>query len=192
MAAESPNAVVLQDWKTAKVYEITNGVKPERELQLNVLAYLARLHGHRIDKLEAIFILRDWSKVRASKVGGPPIVIVQIPLWSEEKALAYITERVALHRGVREGTIPLPECSAEDRWADKDKWAVKKPGRKSAVRVLDWEAEAAVFISSKDLKNHYIERRPSESLRCQFYCSAAPVCSQWASIREAQGEDEVE
>lgn len=185
--------IVLQDWKTAKVNEVINGIKPERELQLNCLAYLARLHGYQVDAIEAIFILRDWSKVRAHKGGGYPpqqVHVAPLPLWDNDRAAAYIRERVTLHRNVREGRVPLPDCTEEERWADPDKFAVMQKGRKRATKLCDWEAEAVAYINNKDLKDAYIERRPSTSTRCQFYCSAAPVCDQWAVIRAQQEEAE--
>ena len=185
---------MMQDYKTAKVNEVMYGVKPERELQLNCLAELARLHGHQIDGLEAIFILRDWSKVRAANGGGyPPLGVARIPvpLWDSERAQRYLAERVALHRAVREGAIPPPECSPEERWQDPDKWAVMQPGKKRALKLCDWEAEAVAYANNVN-KPTYIERRPSVSVRCQFYCSVAPVCDQWAAIRPATGNEETD
>lgn len=189
---DSEGRMVLQDWKTAKVNEVINGIKPERELQLNCLAYLAHLHGYQVDALEAIFILRDWSKVRAAKDGGYPqqqVHVAKLPLWAPEEAARYIGERVALHFRVRTGIDPLPDCTAEERWASPDRFAVMQKGRKRATKLCDWEAEAVAYINNKGLKDAWVERRPGESLRCQHYCSAAPVCSQWAAIRAQQEED---
>ena len=183
---------ILQDWKTAKVYEIINGPKPERELQLNVLAWLAKLHGYQIDAVEDIFILRDWSKVQAARRPGYPqkqVVVIRMPLWPMEKAEAYVQERIALHKAVREGGV-LPECTREERWADPDAWAVMRPGNKRAVKLLTWEAEAYAYINQKGKPGDYVEQRPAESIRCAYYCLAAQVCSQWADMKPAETMDD--
>ena len=186
---------VLQDYKTAKVGELMRGVKAERELQLNCLAYLARLHGYSVDKLEAIFILRDWSKVRAAKDPTYPqkqVEVVELPLWPAWRAAMYMTERTALHRNVREGTIPLPDCTDEERWASPEKFAVKKPNTKRALRLFDTEEAALEYIvTEKKAKGAYVEHRPGENIRCAFYCAAAPVCDQWQAIK-TDGEDEAD
>ncbi len=105
--------VAIQDWKTAGVNELMSGVKAERHQQLNVYKVLAELNGYRVSALSAVFILRDWSKVRAAVEAGkvslssqpapggyPPkhIVDYDIPMWPQDEAFRYIHERVMLHK----------------------------------------------------------------------------------------------
>lgn len=107
---------VIQDWKTAKTDELIRGVKLEREQQLNIYRVLAELNGQRIGALQAVFILRDWSKVRAAAeakrphLGSAPasdypvsqVVTYDIPMWPIEETYRFIAERVALHKAAQE------------------------------------------------------------------------------------------
>lgn len=63
-----------------------------------------------------------------------------------------------------------------------------KKGQKRAVRLLDTEHEAenyiteiAVEIKGKGNKgnSYYIQRRPSEAVRCESYCRAKAFCKQY-------------
>lgn len=174
---------VIQDYKTASVNEITRGVREDRTLQLNCYAYLARANGIPVERIEAIFILRDWSKRRASQDPSYPqkqVVVHELPLWSQDRAQSYIEERVRLHQDAHH---ELPECTDGERWAQADVWAVMKEGNKRAVKLCDWEAEAVLLAESKG-KDHYVVRRPGESIRCSLFCGAAPVCSQWKGLSE--------
>ena len=190
---------VLSDWKTASVWEIIYGVKPEREQQLNVYKVLAELNGYPVSRLEDVFILRDWSKgearrsnaptLRASETGdsrnypAKQVVVHPINIWPQEEAFRFIAERVALHKAVRDGTIELPECTDEERWARPAGFAVMKTGAKRASRVCATEEEAETYIAEKKLTDAFIERRVGESIRCLDYCPAAAVCEQWAQLQ---------
>lgn len=196
------DGTTIGDFKTASVNELAYGVKAERELQLNCYAHLARLNGYTVERVEAIFILRDWSKVRAAKDPSYPqkqVAIVELPLWSHEKAQAYIEQRVFVHqlaRSIYEREQPqqdgLPDCSAEERWAKPDVYAVMKTGRKSAVKLCDWEAEAQAYVNEWGADKHYIQHRPGESLRCTFYCGAAAVCEQFKAMQGVPAEEAFE
>jgi hypothetical protein len=127
-------------------------------------------------------MLRDWQKSKAAhdpKYPQVQTVEIALSLWSEVDQLAYITERVNLfeaNKAVPDDDLPL--CSAEDRWQEADKYAVMKPGRKSAVRVLDSHADAVGMAANLD-GGHYVQGRPGEPRRCADYCPAAPWCNQW-------------
>lgn len=194
------DGTTIADFKTASVNEITYGVKAERELQLNCYAFLARENGIEVERVEAIFILRDWSKRRASQDPTYPqkqVVVHELPLWSAEKARAYVEERVALHKDTRyhyerarmlpNRQLSLPECSDEERWAQGDVYAVMKIGNKRAVKLCDWQAEADVYVQQHNPAHKgllYVERRAGESIRCSTYCSVSAICEQWKALRE--------
>ena len=169
--------------------------KPEWANQLNVYAHLRRkgyvkddasktpIGGH-TDGLRIIAILRDWQRSKALKDSSYPqipIALIRIPVWSPEEQERYFEERVAVHREARamyesDGILPL--CSEEERWYKGTKWAVMKPGRKSALRVLDSRADAEEYAG--DTKGLYIEERRGESVRCEMnFCNVAPWCEQF-------------
>lgn len=169
----------LTDYKMASVYEVINGVKPERAQQLNLLAELARRNGYQIDGIEAIFILRDWSKTKAARERDFPqrqVYIAPLDLWAPEIASAFLTERMHLHQRARDAET-LPECTDDERWKKPDVYAVMKEGRKSAVK-LHADKPSADAHAEKAGKGHYVEHRPSEATRCKHYCTARPFCTQ--------------
>lgn len=186
-------AGTLQDYKTASVWEVMFGIKPERVAQLNCLAYLARQNGYEIKRLQAIMLLRDWQKSRAKTTRDYPpcqVHVFDIPVWDEDECLAYMKERVNAHKSAR---FELPDCTAEDRWDQPTKYAVVKHGRKSALRVLDHFADAALWTVENghaDMAGVFsagisIEIRHGASRRCEDYCSLGRggFCDQWTALQ---------
>ena len=170
----------LQDYKVMSVWEIIYGLKKEKEEQLNILLQLAAENGYnKITNLEIIGIFRDWQKTKAKfdkKYPQSQVKRIQVDVWPEEKRIAFIKERVQLHKDAR---ISLPQCTADERWATPDKWAVMKKGRKSAVRLLSSEEEAELYIKEKNVAGGYIEHRRGESKRCESYCPVVNFCEQY-------------
>lgn len=184
---------VLSDWKVMSVWEGMNGLKPDKEAQLNLLALLCTANGIRIDKLEITGIYRDWSKSKARFGQHPPrqVEVFPVPLWPTPDVDDYLHDRVAAHQAAQAGD--LPECTAEDRWERPTKYALMKEGRKSALRVTEtmddlheWAVWKGVKAEADDEwpKGHSVEVRPGECVRCADYCAVADFCDQWASIRE--------
>ena len=69
-----------------------------------------------------------------------------------------------------------PECTAEERWAKPDTYAVMKKGRKSALRLLPTEEKAKEYIGDQNLS---IEFRKGVSTRCEGYCEVSQFCKQY-------------
>ena len=185
---------VMQDYKTASVYEVKSGIREEREQQLNLLAHLARLAGYEIEKLQAVFILRDWSKRRAARERGYPgrqVVVFEIPVWSETRCLEFLEQRVRMHQ---EAVHVLPHCTDEDRWISENVWAVRKPQNKKAMNggLHDTPEGAADWAAKNAPLDFKIDFRPGESVRCESYCLASQVCEQWAGIERAESADQLE
>jgi hypothetical protein len=168
---------LLQDYKVVSVHAAKNGGKLEWGGQLNVLAQILRENGYPVRKLEAIAILRDWSKSQVSRNQDYPdkaAVKIGIPLWDECRCEEFIDERIRLHQAAR---IKLPLCSPHERWQRPDVFAVMKSGRKTAVRLFDNEADANAYTEMTG-SGLTIIRRPGTSIRCDGYCAAAPFCDQ--------------
>lgn len=170
---------VLSDYKITSVWSFLKGAKPEWEAQLNVNAWLLRRHGHDVKRLEITAILRDWSVTRTYEPDYPQAaaLTVEIPIWDDAKAEAYVKDRMAKHQAaVNVADDELPSCTAEERWEKPTTWAVQKPGAAKAWRVKDTEIEA------KDLANQTkgmeVVQRPGESTRCRYYCSVLQFCQQ--------------
>lgn len=171
----------LSDYKTVTAYKFKDGKAPiEYEQQLNCYAEILRQHGEPVGKLQIVGILRDWSKMEARKDPTYPqaqVIVVPVPLWPADIAQKFMKARVLLHQAARKD---LPLCSAEDRWARPDTYAVIKQGAKRASRVYENEEEAVAH--AKQDAALYVEKRCGENIRCQSYCSVARFCSQIRTV----------
>lgn len=168
---------VLTDYKFVSVWTTIDGVKREWEQQLNLYAELLRRHGYQVNRLEIVAIYRDWSKMRAQDSSYPKsqVSVFEVPLWPSEVAAKFLEERVRLHKRAEEGECV--ECSPEERWERRTKYALMKPGRKSAIKLFDTHEDATAALSQSD---HYVETRPGASIRCESYCSVSAFCQQRA------------
>lgn len=188
-------AGVLTDYKVTSVWKMVNGDFSDWENQLNVLAFLVRENGGSVRRLQIIALLRDWSKMQLKRSGnGYPTSqakLIEIPMWSPDKAREYVLERVMAHTD-----DAVPNCTAEDRWARLDKWAVHKGDNKKALRVLDSYDEAeewmVQYMTSMGEQGKEVEcrivHRPGENVRCESYCPVAQFCPQYAEMKEGEND----
>ena len=187
---EDNSSFTISDYKTCSSMNLSYNPsgKPEWTAQLNSYAALARLNGKSVHALEVIAICRDWTRSGTKRYNNYPesaVVRIEIPLWDEKKAYAYLEERVAQHTGGAN-----IQCSDEETWLKGSRWAVMKEGRKSAVRLFDSEGEAASFIEETS-RNFPINKsnpvltmieRPGEATRCEGnYCGVRDWCKQYGS-----------
>ncbi len=182
---------VLSDYKTVTAYKFKGGGAPiEYEQQLNCYAEILRQNGEEVAGLQIVGILRDWSKLEARRDANYPqsqVIVVSVPMWTRERAQAFLLERVILHKQAR---ISLPECTGEERWARPTVYALMKKGRKTAVKLYDKENDAAAHASTG--ADIYVQTRVGESIRCSAYCSASKWCTQFQATKPVQAEDESE
>lgn len=166
----------IADYKSTSVWSYLFGIKPEWVAQLNLYKYLLETTGRTVKRLTINAILRDWMLSKAVQADYPkiPFVSIDIPLWSMDKTLDFITERVIVHQDE-----PLP-CSPAERWQRASTWAVLKEGRKSAVRVKDTQEEAQLYLDTEvkavDQKKCQVVERVGEPLKCKSYCLCRDVC----------------
>lgn len=178
MDAYYPATGLLCDYKTTSVYKLLgDGVPVEWTEQQNIYAHMLRANGDTVSRIEVVAILRDWSKSKARLDPLYPqcqVATVLIPLWTPEKAAAFINDRVVLHK---QAALTLPQCTPDDRWERPGKFAVMKIGGKRAVRLYETEAAAKDHASMEP--NLFVEPRPGESVRCMSYCSVSKHCDQF-------------
>lgn len=175
----------INDYKVTSVYSVM-GDKPEWEQQLNCYAYLARVvHGRVIRNLRIIAILRDWQRKQAElKVDYPigQVCVVEIPLWSFEDQVKFITWRVGLHQQAKKNLdegLAIPYCTDQERWLRDETWAVMKEGRKSAIKLYDNQKDADEYAAVLG-KGHRVDHRDGNPIRCSGnYCLVAGWCRQW-------------
>lgn len=185
------------DYKVTATYSVTSGdgYKDEWVSQQNLYAMLVEANKNTtVRSLAICAILRDWSGAKA-KVDPfypqAPIQMVDIPLWSRAKRLAYARERIALHRQARFNEAmgeSLPECTRQERWMEREKWAVFKDGGKRAVKVFSSEEEARSLVEEKG-DGYHIQYREGVSKRCA-YCGCSKWCDQFAAMDNKDTDDE--
>lgn len=175
-----PEAKVLHDFKTASVWKVQFADFDDWRKQGLIYAWLMGKCGYEVKKCEFIALLKDHSKSKAKKDPEYP----QLPTYVykfdvTESDLAeiekFIFTRVAeLEEAEKVSDEELKPCSAEERWASENKWAIMKAGRKTALKVCESEEEAKRLLP--ELGGTSIEFRPGESRKCSDYCVCCDFC----------------
>lgn len=181
---------VITDYKVTSVWTAIYGSRTQEwEDQLNIYADLMRGDGYDVTGIQVVVFYRDWSARKAeheASYPNAPIEIVPLSVWEPQIAKRAIENRVKLHElQNNEDPRTYTLCSAEDRWAKDDVWAVMKEGRKSAVKLHETEAAAIEYVNTLGAK-HYVELRKGESTRCAKYCNVAQFCKQYEKIKETE------
>jgi len=190
---DDEDGITVIDYKFTSVWSLLND-KPEWEYQQNIYKYLVeRVKRKPVKSLRICAMLRDWSRMEASvKPDYPqaPIQMVDIPMWDYADIEKFIEKRIELHQDSKvnaDWNEELPLCTDEERWMRTTKYAVKKEGRKTAVRVFDTEEEAQELLKEMPEKDKgFIEIRKGESVRCTGnFCGVSQWCTQYQnSLKE--------
>lgn len=189
----TPEGIIITDYKFTSAWALRQD-KPEWEAQQNIYAWLVeKVKGQKVVGVQICALIRDWSRREASvKADYPqaPIQVLDLPLWELDKTEAYIKQRIDAHRLSKvqaDWGDELPPCTDDERWVRETKFAVKREGRKTAIRVLDSEQEAKELAEKE---KGYVEIRKGEAIRCTGnFCGVAQWCSQYQqSLKEAQDE----
>lgn len=185
--------IIITDYKFTSAWALRQD-KPEWEAQQNIYAWLVeKVKGKKVIGVQICALIRDWSRREASvKADYPqaPIQVLELPLWPLEKTEEYIKERIEAHRMSKvqaDWGDELPPCSDDDRWVRETKFAVKREGRKTAIRVFDTQHEADELAEKE---KGYVEVRKGEAIRCTGnFCGVAQWCNQYQqSLKEANDE----
>lgn len=177
----------LLDYKKTSVYTYLYHPTGKKEYiaQANVNSFLLRANGFEVNSAVNVYFFRDWRKSEYLKLqnrGYPfyPIRVIDLPLWSDEEVVNYISARLAAHKkakidwqlGVLNG------CTPEGRWREEDEYAVLTQTRTKAMNGaahFKTRQEAEDFASLH--KNGGIEYRPGKDKRCDDWCSYKTYCS---------------
>ncbi len=187
---ETPFGIIITDYKFTSAWAVMQQ-KQEWVEQLNIYRFLVeKVKGKKVVGLRICALVRDFSR-HETKEGYPkaPIEMVDIDVWSLEKTEAYIRDRLALHRLSkvdRDLGDELAPCSNEERWTSETVYAVKREGRKTAIRVLKNEEEAKEMAEKE---KGYVETRFGEPRRCTGnFCGVAEWCKQYQDERKANAD----
>lgn len=184
----TPQGIEITDYKFTSAWSLRQD-KFEWDAQQNIYAYLVRrVKKLPVTKVQICALVRDWSRREAAiKPSYPqsPIVVIDLKMWTNEETEKYIRERLNAHRDSKvsaDWNEELPPCDESERWSRDTQYAVKREGRKTAIRVLD-NAEAAEAMAIEE--KGYVEVRKGESVRCTGnYCGVNEWCSQYQQSKE--------
>ena len=183
---------VICDYKNTSVFKIKAGLQkeadgtlhgfPEWKMQGLIYAWLLQKNGLPATKCRFIALLKDHSKTEADRDSSypqSPVYVYEFPVTKEdlEETESFIMKKVfqyELFSSTEDDQIP--ECTEQERWAKKDVFAVKKEGRKTAVKLFDTQEEAEAKIAELG-KGHYLEIRKGESMKCKHYCLCSKYCN---------------
>jgi hypothetical protein len=184
----------LVDFKEVSAWALVfspNG-KPEEIWQVNCYAAMLRIHGHEVRSASLDRKIKDWKKSEMMRSPDYPRIamphIVPVPLKPHDEVMAYMAQRVRLHREAQKpDDAALPECTTEERWEKAGVWAVHTAGRKSALKLCDTEDAAKGYAAS--VSGAFVKYRPGERTRCEGYCPVAPWCSTFKNFKQQQQQE---
>jgi hypothetical protein len=178
----------ITDYKDTSVWSLRGGPKPEWGYQQQVLAQLLRDNGFDPRLGRVVAFARDWRPGEALRYGRDypaKVMVFPVELWTEAVAQEYMAARVGLHR-----QDPAPPCTPSERWDRPATWAVMRPGRKSALRVLSTVEAAHRWRDSRDESAKLeIVYRSGASVRCASYCSVRQWCEFGSRLTDSTGEE---
>jgi len=178
---ETPLGIGIIDYKFTSAWAVMQE-KMEWAQQLNIYKFLVeKVTGKRVISLKVCAFVRDFTR-HDMREGYPaaPIHMVDVPVWPLEQTEAYIRERLDMHRNAKvaaEFGDELQPCSDEERWTSETVFAVKREGRKTAIKLFKVQEEAHELALKE---KGYVEVRPGEPKRCTGnYCGVAQFCDQY-------------
>jgi hypothetical protein len=188
----TPQGILITDYKFTSAWAV-KADKFDWEAQQNIYAWMVReKKGVEVLGVQICALIRDWSRRDAAvKFDYPPapIQVIDLPLWDHEKTQKYVEERIALHKESKflaDMDEELPFCTEEERWVRTSTYAVKREGRKTAIRVFETKEEAEELAKKE---NGYVEFRRGEPVRCTGnFCGVSQWCSQYRSESDAGDE----
>ena len=172
----------IYDWKTASVWKVQYADFDDWRRQGMTYAWLLQQSGLEVKKCRFVALLKDHSKTKAKNDSSYP----QSPVFSYEfdvtpEDMAETRDRILNKVLEIESAYELDDdaiepCSAEERWADGEKWAVMKNGRKTAIKLFDNEADADAMAGEMG-NAYYVEHRPAISRKRGDYCNCKDFCN---------------
>jgi hypothetical protein len=186
----------IADYKSVSVWKVKFREFDDWEKQGLIYAWLLQKNGFPVSRCQFIALLKDHSKAdarRDSQYPQGPLYVYEFQVTPEklEQIEAFIKEKVALYKeaAALANDDDIQPCGPEERWQKPTKYAVRKPGVKRAVRVMDTSDEAEKLAADLG-KGHYVETRSGESVRCRNYCLCCEFCNYYKEYVAAEEEAE--
>ena len=182
---------VINDWKTASVWKVQFNDFKDWRAQGLTYAWLLQQSGLDVKKCRFVALLKDHSKTKAkndSSYPQSPVFIYEFDVTAadlEETAARILAKVQEIESAYKLDDDAIEPCSAEERWADGEKWAVMKNGRKTAVKVFDNQLDADAMAGELG-NSHYVEHRPAISRKCGDYCKCKEFCNFYKAMNKGE------
>ena len=182
---------VINDWKTASVWKVQFNDFKDWRAQGLTYAWLLQQSGLEVKKCRFVALLKDHSKTKAktdSSYPQSPVFIYEFDVTAadmEETAARILAKVQEIESAYKLDDDAIEPCSAEERWADGEKWAVMKNGRKSAVKVFDNQLDADAMAGEMG-NAYYVEHRPAISRKCGEYCNCKEFCNFYKAMNKGE------
>ena len=182
---------VINDWKTASVWKVQFNDFKDWRAQGLTYAWLLQQSGLEVKKCRFVALLKDHSKTKAktdSSYPQSPVFIYEFDVTAadlEETAARVLAKVQEIESAYKLDDDAIEPCSAEERWADGEKWAVMKNGRKTAVKVFDNQLDADAMAGELG-NSHYVEHRPAISRKCGDYCNCKDFCNFYKAMNKGE------
>ena len=182
---------VINDWKTASVWKVQFNDFKDWRAQGLTYAWLLQQSGLEVKKCRFVALLKDHSKTKAktdSSYPQSPVFIYEFDVTAadmEETAARILAKVQEIESAYKLDDDAIEPCSAEERWADGQKWAVMKNGRKTAIKLFDNSADADAMAGEMG-NAYYVEHRPAISRKCGDYCNCKDFCNFYKSMNKGE------
>ena len=178
---QTPDGIVIIDYKFVKAWSVMQN-KEDWVTQLNIYKWLVEtVKKQKVCGLKICAIIKDYTP-HSNQEGYPEAeaVMIDIPLWDSVKTETYVRTRLEMHRTAKQAQEfgeDLQPCTDEERWMSETIYAVKREGRKTAIRVFK-SIEEANELAEKE--KGYVEERKGEPKRCTGdFCGVSKWCKQY-------------
>jgi hypothetical protein len=173
--------IVIIDYKFVKAWSVMRS-KDDWVTQLNIYKWLVEtVKKQKVCGLKICAIIKDYTP-HSTQEGYPEAeaVMIDIPMWDSVTTETYVRQRLEMHRAAKQAQEfgeELEPCTDEDRWMSETMYAVKREGRKTAIRVFR-SIEEATELAEKE--KGYVEERKGEPRRCiGDFCGVSKWCKQY-------------
>ncbi len=175
------DGIIIIDYKFVKAWSVMRS-KDDWVTQLNIYKWLVEtVKKQKVCGLKICAIIKDYTP-HSNQEGYPEAeaVMIDIPMWDSVTTETYVRQRLDMHRVAKQAQEfgeDLEPCTDEDRWMSETIYAVKREGRKTAIRVFK-SIEEATELAEKE--KGYVEERKGEPRRCiGDFCGVSKWCKQY-------------
>lgn len=175
------DGVVIIDYKFVKAWSVMKS-KNDWVTQLNIYKWLIEtVKKQKVCGLQICAIIKDYSAHSVQEnYPEAEAVMINIPMWDSVTTETYVRHRLDMHRAAKQAQEfgeDLEPCTDEERWLSDTIYAVKREGRKSAIRIFK-SIEEANELAEKE--KGYVEERKGEPKRCTGdFCGVSKWCKQY-------------